>query len=298
MIDFIQAIDTPIDQMSLEEIKAERSAHAWVRYKVNSMVNHLTMRLHWLRENKPYIPKEEYTRMYEDGELSAEKYKVMAMNMAKRRIYHRNCEAQIAYGSMLVDHEAAIVNILDERIEMMKTKAKPRKRGRKSKDPRKRLSWNNQKPWQPAVELRPPKKVQVNMVTQTDRLNKSAEAEMRRMAAITEWSLDKFKAIAESRGFYSMASLYNVVAQELDITVYAAERLLQSGKMSWGQTIILAAYFEMTPLEFCDVFLSGVFQEVVDGKWIATCDNKEALLDVIRTREQYPASNNSGADVD
>ena len=55
MIDFIQVLDTPLEQMSLEEMKAERSAHAWVRYKLNAMVSHLTMRLHWLKENKPEI---------------------------------------------------------------------------------------------------------------------------------------------------------------------------------------------------------------------------------------------------
>lgn len=278
MIDFIQVLDTPLEQMSLEEMKTERSAHAWVRYKLNAMVSHLTMRLHWLKENKPYVPKEEYTRMYENGELSAKEYRLMAMQMAKRKIYHRNCEAQIAYGSILVDHETAVVNALDERIGVLKAKPKPKKRGRKPRDPTKNASKNNKKPWQPSEELRPQKRVRLNL-TDTERKEKSENAVMRRMEAITEWDTDKFFKIAESRGYRTMASVHSAVAKELNITISGATRLLESGKMSWGQIVVLAAFFEMTPLEFCDVFLSGVFQEVVDGKWIATCDNKEALLD-------------------
>lgn len=278
MIDFIQVLDTPLEQMSLEEMKAERSAHAWVRYKLNAMVSHLTMRLHWLKENKPYVPKEEYTRMYENGELTAKEYRLMAMQMAKRKIYHRNCEAQIAYGSILVDHETAVVNALDERIGVLKAKPAPKKRGRKPRDPTKNASKNNKKPWQPSEELRPQKRVRLNL-TDTERKEKSENAVMRRMEAITEWDADKFFKIAESRGYHTMASVHSAVAKELNITISGATRLLESGKMSWGQIVVLAAFFEMTPLEFCDVFLSGVFQEVVDGKWIATCDNKEALLD-------------------
>ena len=95
MIDFIQVLDTPLEQMSLEEMKAERSAHAWVRYKLNAMVSHLTMRLHWLKENKPYVPKEEYTRMYENGELSAKEYRLMAEKAQQEAVVHFSNEAYV-----------------------------------------------------------------------------------------------------------------------------------------------------------------------------------------------------------
>lgn len=278
MIDFVQVVDVPIEEMTLEDIKTERAAHAWVRYKVSNLADHLSVRLYWLREHKPYVPKEVYRAQYENGELSAKDYRLTAMQMAKRKIYHRHCEAQIKYATMLTDHETAVVNALDERIEVLKAKPEPKKRGRKPRDPTKNASKNNRKPWQPSEEIRPAKKVRLK-VTDTERKDKETDSVMRRMEAITEWDADKFFKVAESRGYQTLPSVYAAVSEELNITMGGAMRLLKYGKMSWGQIVVIASFFEMTPIEFCDVFLSGVFKEAVDGKWVATCDNKAALLD-------------------
>ena len=54
---------------------------------------------------------------------------------------------------------------------------------------------------------------------------------------------------------------------------------MDKGRFTWGQVLVLGAWLQMTPKEFCDIFLSGYFTEYY-GRYIASYDNldREVLL--------------------
>ena len=251
------------------------------------------------------LTKEEYTTMYADGEITEKQFRTMAATMARKRRDIEVTEKQIEYSFRIVDHETAVITDLQERIERaraVKEKPKPNRRNRKL-NPRKNASCNNPKPWFNDGKCYPPPKVK----TYIDKRNEIVRAEtdatkaMSRMQAISEWDYDRFKKIAADRGWYTEPSIVGYVALELRITVNSAQQLLKSGKMSWGQAVIIGAAFEMTPAEFCDCFLHGYFRETVDGKWVAVVDDKEALLaKPIPSQEvqsQDPQSNDDESEV-
>ena len=280
MSDFIQAIDKSYDEMTKYELEIEQRAHRWVRYKVRNNALYLSTRLYALRES--VLTKEEYTKMYEDGEITENEFRTMAARMARKRKDIDATEAQIEYSFRVVDCETAIITDLQERIERARAiKTIPRQcRRNQHINPRKQASYLNPKPRRDGKRYYPPARTQTYVDKRNEIVRAEADANkaMERMQAISEWDYDRLKKIAADRGWYGEPSISGYVAQELRITVSSAQRLLKSGKMSWGQAVVIGAAFEMTPAEFCDCFLHGYFREEVDGKWIAVVDNKEALL--------------------
>lgn len=75
------------------------------------------------------------------------------------------------------------------------------------------------------------------------------------------WDKDKFGEIASDRGFQTPEIITSVVAEELNLDRTRARMLLKSGRFTWGQVLVLGAFMQMTPREFCDTFLSGYFTE-------------------------------------
>lgn len=283
MNDSIKVFGKDFEDMTYEELKLERRAHSWARYRLNSCAKHQTMRLYAL-EQRPLYTKEEYTKMYEDGEITYGKYRTMAAEMAKLKREIATARATIQYGFALVDHEQAIVTYLDELIDQANTKrkiSKPRKSGKPVYDPRRNISWSNHNNKNRTENLRPPKKVvkYAQKWSEITAKEKSAAAQLRSLQPNPAWDKEKFKKVAESRGVHTDAVLYAMIAEELMTSVGHARAIVSNGKMTWGEIILIAALFEMTPAEFCDCFLSEVFDEVVDGKWVATVDddNKDAL---------------------
>lgn len=282
MAEVIQVIDKPFDEMSLEELKLERRAHGWVRYKMKVNSYHLTTKLYALEE-LPLYTKEEYTKMYEDGEISKKEYQTMGARMAKRKNDIAVTRAQIKYGFAVFDHENAICTELDELIDIAKTKRiVPYKRGKDGKpyyDPRKHISWSNHNAKNKTDKLHPPSRAGKMQKKWSDikKAETSAETQLRKMQPLATWDRDKLKQIARDRGVYSDPTMLAMIAEELHTTVGHARKVVNDGKMTWGEIILIASLFEMTPMEFCDCFLSGVFQEVVDGKWVAVAENKDAL---------------------
>ena len=85
--------------------------------------------------------------------------------------------------------------------------------------------------------------------------------------------------VARDRGYFTELAVTASVSEALNISIGGADQLLQSGKMSWGQCMVIGSLFEMTPKEFCDVFMSGYFVEVADGVFRAKVDDIDNLLD-------------------
>lgn len=95
---------------------------------------------------------------------------------------------------------------------------------------------------------------------------------------IREWSKGTLVKIAEDRGYKTEQALIYVMSLELGCTTGTAKRILNTGRMTWGQVMVIGALFEMTPKEFCDTFLHGYFQETSVGTFRAIVDDPIPLL--------------------
>lgn len=75
------------------------------------------------------------------------------------------------------------------------------------------------------------------------------------------WDRDRFMLIAEDRGYQTEDALVHDVSEELKLDVARTKVLIDKGRFTWGQVLCLGATMQMTPKEFCDVFLAGYFTE-------------------------------------
>lgn len=75
------------------------------------------------------------------------------------------------------------------------------------------------------------------------------------------WDRDRFNLVAADRGFQTEEMVLSAMMEELRLDRTKAKLLIDSGRFSWGQVLCLGAMLQMTPKEFCDVFLSGYFVE-------------------------------------
>ena len=282
----------PFEEMELEELYAERSARVWHRGRMKYCVHTLLRRQWWLKENMPIYSKEEINRQYENGEISESQYKT-AFARRKRAINQRmKNDDRMLYGERVAYHEESVVAYLDELIaEKLARADKPfddRKKPQKY-DPRKRTSKYNRNKLDPKRTWETRKKELKDSFPELQaaraRWKRGKKAEqpvmnvMKRMQPILTWDMDKLMQVAGDRGYFTQLAVTAAIAETLKISVSGADKMLQSGKMSWGQCMIIGSIFEMTPKEFCDIFMSGYFKEVADGVFRAQVDDIETLLD-------------------
>lgn len=281
-VSFIQAIDKQFDRMDAKELRREKAAHLWEANKLHRGIYVLNQRIRWLEENLKLIDMEDIKAKRERNEISAEKYKSLCGLQGRRLQTYRATEDKIEYANRLETHERAIIKLIEERIEDIDSRPKRRKTGPKSHDPRKKTGWYNpDADWERTnPHVRPPRRLKKHTEKwETIRAqNLSANTMMSRMQPIEQWDLDRLRLIAQDRGYYSDLSIIAAVSDAMDLSMSGSRRLLETGKMSWGQCIVIGALFEMTPAEFCDVFLNGYFKEIADGKWVAYIEDKTPLL--------------------
>lgn len=94
-----------------------------------------------------------------------------------------------------------------------------------------------------------------------------------------QWNKELFLLVGKDRGYQTEEALIYAVQKELGLSRTKAKILVDKGRFTWGQVLCVGAMLEMTPKEFCDVFMSGYFVEYM-GEYIASHDNidKSALL--------------------
>lgn len=291
MTDFIQALDVPIEEMTAKELRRERAAHKWEANKLDRGIYVMGQRIRWLEENMALLDMEDITAKYERGEMSLSKYRSCCGKQSQRIQQYRRAEDCLEYANRLVTNERAIIKYIEERLEYMDTIHK-RRTHRGKPDPRKQAGWYNPKAdWlRTNPHVRPPRRLRKhNEKWETiKQQNRVANRILKMSQSIDQWDYNKLRLIAQDRGYYTDMSIYAAVSDEMDMSINGAKKLLETGRMSWGQILIIGALFEMTPLEFCDVFLSGYFKEVVDGKWVATIDDKDSMLaQIVETRPSY-----------
>lgn len=108
-----------------------------------------------------------------------------------------------------------------------------------------------------------------------DRMSKEA----RREGINLQWDKEKFLLVARDRGYQTEEALIYAVKNELGLNYERARIMVDRGRFTWGQALCIGAMLEMTPREFCDVFMSGYFVEYM-GEYYASYENidKSALM--------------------
>ena len=103
--------------------------------------------------------------------------------------------------------------------------------------------------------------------------------QMEREGIGVSWDREKFFQVANDRGYQTESSVIHAVDEELRVGRAKAEAMMRRGKFTWGQVLCLGALMQMTPKEFCNVFLSGYFEDMF-GEYRASYANidKDALL--------------------
>lgn len=92
------------------------------------------------------------------------------------------------------------------------------------------------------------------------------------------YSFEKLIEVTRHRGYYTSAAVATAISQNTGQSVKTIDGKIHSGHFSREEMCVIAAYFEMTPKEFCDVFLHGLFDEDGLGHYIAHVDSVYALL--------------------
>lgn len=272
--------------MTYEELLAEMYARRWHRSKTRHAAMGLERRLHWLKENKPILTKEELKRAYEDGELTKKQYSTAFATRKKAIDYRMRAEDYLEYARRIMFDEEAVITYIEELLEVRKGQramVKYASPGSGKYDPRKRASKSNPDPrrkWETRVPdcKRPSLRKARQRWNNYRAANETAAKTTAKMQPIEQWDVEKLKEVARDRGYFSESAVYTLLSQELGVSVYMCQKIMEQGKLSWGQCIVIGAVFEMTPREFCDVFLSGYFKEV-GGKYVAKVDDTKALLD-------------------
>lgn len=90
------------------------------------------------------------------------------------------------------------------------------------------------------------------------------------------WDKERFLLIATDRGYQTEGALIADIAKALRIDRSGARLLVEKGRWTWGQVVVLGALFEMTPREFCDTFLAGYFVNQ-NGVYRASCENMDEV---------------------
>ena len=106
----------------------------------------------------------------------------------------------------------------------------------------------------------------------TLRLSRAVE----RDSMYVSWDKERFLLIASDRGYQTENALIADIAKELALDRSAVRLLMEKGRFTWGQVIVLGAMFEMTPREFCDTFLAGYFVNR-NGIYRASCENMDEV---------------------
>lgn len=86
------------------------------------------------------------------------------------------------------------------------------------------------------------------------------------------YSQEKLMQMAKHRGYFTTHAIARTLSQNTGLSVATWENKLSSGHLSREEMIVIAAWFEMTPKEFCDVFLHGLFAENDLGHFEAHID--------------------------
>ena len=264
----------PLEKMTIEELKQERELHIWQASKSKRGAESLERRLFWLRENQPIQTKEDINRAYEEGELTKAQYQTAYARRAKSISDRKRTQRKADYSRAIAEEERALTAYIDEILLQKQATAKTARRGRPPKrDPRRRQVKQH------TYKARPRDLKKIKPQWAIIEASNRRQAQLRAsLAPIPNYDREKLHAIARAQGFYTEMGFNYAVSKELGISQQATEKALKSGRLTFGQALLIGSLLEMTPRLFCDVFLSGYFKDIA-GNYVACIEDKTALLE-------------------
>lgn len=91
--------------------------------------------------------------------------------------------------------------------------------------------------------------------------------------------------VAKDRGYTTEEGIVFAIGKYLGLSRVTVKYALYTGRFSWEQILCIGSFFEMSPREFCDVFLSGFFIEDDLGHYKCHVDNVEMILHPPKTKD-------------
>lgn len=279
-----QLTDKPYEEMSLNELYSEKLCHMWHKHALHSAKYKLARKKWWLEENRPIPTMEELNKALEDGEMTMGEYRAARMRRAKSIKYTMRVNDRLEYAEKAEFAEAAKTAYLDELIAIEQIEQERRKKAGHplQYDPRKRRTRNNHrykwKGWKGYKRL-----PRLSNARKRWRVYKSYDKpysiDYQQTIAVTTWDEAKFRAVTKDRGFFDDATTAAIISETLDCSLIMANKIIRTGRLTFNQCLVLGSLFEMTPKEFCDVFLNGYFREIGEsGVYRAYVEDPQALL--------------------
>lgn len=271
----MQIINKPIEEMTIEELKEERLVHIWQANKSERGAKGLEKSLYWLDEHRPKeLTANDVNWAIEKGYLEKEQKNLVNARRAKAVGDRKRAQLKQDYALMIAREERAIVARIDERLLELEAKAPAPKMGRPPKrDPRKRAV--NQKTYKASMSVK-------KLWAQIEKSNKDNAKCRAKLAPIRTFNAETLYTIGRDRGYLTKDSLLFDISRTLEMSLSATKEAIRTGKLTYGQVLIIGGLLQMTPREFCDTFLYDYFKEISEtyGLFQAVYDEEErALLD-------------------
>lgn len=106
---------------------------------------------------------------------------------------------------------------------------------------------------------------------------------------LPNWNEELFLHLCKDRGYYHRNTIVYYLAKEMGIDRNRVNKMVSTGKFRWEQILFIGDYLQMTPKEFCDIFLSGYFQENPQGRFVCHLDNPKEILARPKTNDKSEA---------
>ena len=257
-------------EMTLKELKAEKRIQSWFARELRRMGDREEYKYH--RDLKKFEEENKRAQILDDYKNG----RISEMVKTNRLIALKNTMTGIEFKKkhadfMRVFEEATRLFIAEIEDSMEYHKARPKK-----------LKWIKPRvcPYRGHENRYRHYKTKEDIRVATKKsILKSYETLINRNGVVLQWDKRKLMQVAVDRGYMTEIAVAFAIEQELDYPKFAVKKLLDTGKFTWGQVLVIGALFEMTPKEFCDTFLLGYFVEQ-GGDWRASYDNidKNGLL--------------------
>lgn len=250
-------------EMTLAELQEEKRCQKYFARLIGKMA----AREEWYYKSKCEElerddPKGKLLERRMNGELTKKEYeyKKKMLNRTYKATEGKRVNAEFL--RILEQATRLFIEEIEDAMKYHKTRPKKYKYVTKY-SPYKADTWNKyrHRPTKEALRVAANKKI----LKQYDTL-------INRNGVVLQWDKRKLMLVARDRGYFSEIAVAYAIEQELEMPKYTIKRMLEEGKFTWGQVLVIGALFEMTPKEFCDTFLLGYFVEN-NGEWRASKDN-------------------------
>lgn len=212
------------------------------------------------------IGKLPYNDLKRERALQAYLLKLMKIRLKREEYFREQRKVdtlrgrdKIAFFKIYVEHLESFIEEIDYWLDRKFEPEEPYNKVRKRKD-----------------QIREANKIRHRRMMAEDVRTLRLSRTIERDSMYVTWDKERFLLIASDRGYQTENALVADISKELNLDRSATRLLMEKGRFTWGQVIVLGAMFEMTPREFCDTFLAGYFVNR-NGIYRASCENMDEV---------------------